>query len=169
MRSHDDRGFVRRGHGDSLLIAHAPSVARKPTYSRRRPEKSVLHQVVRDNLRTLYAAIEQGFAAPLPRFVREELEVTSIAACFREASQCWRAQNAPCASSSGSPAGRWRLGACHTQTPLQRWHLRPRSRSAVSERYLRWLGESVDPPTLAPARDPPFFQEPGDSLAVATA
>src|SRR5690606_13663141 len=68
---------------------------------------SVLHQVVRDNLRTLYAAIEQGFAAPLPRFVREELEVTSIAACFREASQCWRAQNAPCASSSGSLARVW--------------------------------------------------------------
>jgi hypothetical protein len=26
------------------------------------------------------------------------------------------------------------------------------------ERYLRSLGESVDPPTLAPARDPPFFK-----------
>jgi hypothetical protein len=26
------------------------------------------------------------------------------------------------------------------------------------ERYLRWLGESVAPPTLAPARAPPFFE-----------
>ena len=26
------------------------------------------------------------------------------------------------------------------------------------ERYLRWLGESVDPPTFAPARDPPLFK-----------
>jgi hypothetical protein len=26
------------------------------------------------------------------------------------------------------------------------------------ERYLRWLGETVDPPTLAPARDPPYFK-----------
>jgi hypothetical protein len=26
------------------------------------------------------------------------------------------------------------------------------------ERYLRWLGESVDPPTRAPARDPPYFK-----------
>ena len=26
------------------------------------------------------------------------------------------------------------------------------------ERYLRWLGEPVDPPTLAAARDPPFFK-----------
>jgi hypothetical protein len=30
--------------------------------------------------------------------------------------------------------------------------------TAGIERYLRWLGESVDPPTLAPARDPPFFK-----------
>lgn len=49
-------------------------MAKKPTYARRRPEQSALHQVVRDNLRTLYAAIEQGFSAPLPGFVREELE-----------------------------------------------------------------------------------------------
>jgi hypothetical protein len=49
-------------------------VAKKATYSRRRPEQSALHQVVRDNPRTLYAAIEQGFSAPLPGFVRDELE-----------------------------------------------------------------------------------------------
>ena len=30
--------------------------------------------------------------------------------------------------------------------------------TASIERYLRWLGEPVDPPTLAPARDPPFFK-----------
>ena len=46
----------------------------KPTYSRRRPEASALHQVVRDNLRTLYEAAEQGFAAPLPGFVKGEFE-----------------------------------------------------------------------------------------------
>ena len=28
--------------------------------------------------------------------------------------------------------------------------------TASIERTLRWLGEPVDPPTLAPARDPPF-------------
>jgi hypothetical protein len=33
-----------------------------------------LHEIVRENLQTLYAAIEQGFAAPLPEFVRAELE-----------------------------------------------------------------------------------------------
>jgi len=49
-------------------------VAGKPRYSRRSPERSALHQVVRENLRTLYAAIEQGFAAPLPDFVKNELE-----------------------------------------------------------------------------------------------
>ena len=43
-------------------------------YERRRPELGTLHRVVRENLQTLYAAIEQGFAAPLPAFVRRELE-----------------------------------------------------------------------------------------------
>jgi hypothetical protein len=43
-------------------------------YERRRPEATALHQVVRENLLTLYAAIEQGFAAPLPKFVNSELE-----------------------------------------------------------------------------------------------
>jgi len=34
-----------------------------------------LHKVVRENLQTLFAAAEQGFAgAPLPDFVRAELE-----------------------------------------------------------------------------------------------
>jgi hypothetical protein len=32
----------------------------------RRPEAGALHPMVRDNLLTLYAAIEQGFASPLP-------------------------------------------------------------------------------------------------------
>jgi hypothetical protein len=30
--------------------------------------------------------------------------------------------------------------------------------TAGIERYLRWLGEPRDPPTLAPARDPPYFK-----------
>ncbi len=42
-------------------------------YERRRPELGALYQVVRDNLRTLDEAIEHGFAAPLPAFVRAEL------------------------------------------------------------------------------------------------
>ncbi|MBK7583312.1 MAG: hypothetical protein IPI67_24360 [Myxococcales bacterium] len=42
-----------------------------PTYARRRPEATALHQVVRDNLLTLYAAAEDGFASPLPSFVRK--------------------------------------------------------------------------------------------------
>ena len=44
-------------------------------YQRRRPEDTTLYQVVRDNLRTLYAAIEEGYtSAPFPAFVRAELE-----------------------------------------------------------------------------------------------
>ena len=30
--------------------------------------------------------------------------------------------------------------------------------AAGIERFLRWLGEPTEPPTLAPARDPPFFK-----------
>jgi hypothetical protein len=46
-----------------------------PGYERRRPEQGTLHKVVRENLQTLFAAAEQGFAgAPLPDFVRAELE-----------------------------------------------------------------------------------------------
>src|SRR5690606_14907520 len=44
-----------------------------------------------------------------------------------------------------------------------RRHERMRLRALVMttsgiERYLSWLGEPIDPPTLAPARDPPFFK-----------
>ena len=44
-------------------------------YERRRPEDGTLHRVVRENLKTLYAAAADGFAgAGLPSFVRKELE-----------------------------------------------------------------------------------------------
>jgi hypothetical protein len=45
------------------------------SYRRRQPELGVLHQVVRDNIETLYAAVEQGEpGVALPDFVRAELE-----------------------------------------------------------------------------------------------
>jgi hypothetical protein len=56
---------------------HDPARAASPpaaTYVQRRPELGTLHQVVRENLLTLYAAAEQGFTAPLPEFVKRELE-----------------------------------------------------------------------------------------------
>ena len=43
-------------------------------YERRRPELGTLHQVIRENLQTLYAAVEEGSASPLPDFVRREFE-----------------------------------------------------------------------------------------------
>jgi hypothetical protein len=46
-----------------------------PVYSRRQPELGTLYRVVRENLRTLYAAAQDGFAgAALPPFVRQEFE-----------------------------------------------------------------------------------------------
>jgi hypothetical protein len=44
-------------------------------YKQRRPEESVLYEVVRGNLATLYGAVEHGdLAIALPKFVRKELE-----------------------------------------------------------------------------------------------
>ena len=45
------------------------------TYERRRPETTTLYEVVRDNLETLYGAVDDG-ALPiaLPAFVRKELD-----------------------------------------------------------------------------------------------
>jgi len=40
----------------------------------RPPWDGVLYQVVRDNVATLYRASEEGFSAPLPKFVRAELD-----------------------------------------------------------------------------------------------
>lgn len=43
-------------------------------YERRRPEQTTLHRLVRENLETLYAAVDAGEGAALPAFVRGELE-----------------------------------------------------------------------------------------------
>jgi len=54
-----------------------PALTRRanPTYQRREPERTTLYQVVRDNVETFYAAVEEGFAsAPLPEFVKDEFE-----------------------------------------------------------------------------------------------
>jgi len=45
------------------------------TYQRHQPEKTTLYAVVRENLATLYTAVEAGFeGAALPPFVRKELD-----------------------------------------------------------------------------------------------
>jgi hypothetical protein len=54
-----------------------PALTRRanPTYLRREPARTTLYQVVRDNVETFYAAVEEGFASPpLPEFVRGEFE-----------------------------------------------------------------------------------------------
>ena len=40
-------------------------LAHTMTITRRRPEQGTLYLVVRNNLQTLYAAVENGFASPL--------------------------------------------------------------------------------------------------------
>jgi len=48
-------------------------VAGALAYERRRPERTTLYEVVRDNVETLYEALGES-GATLPGFVREELE-----------------------------------------------------------------------------------------------
>jgi hypothetical protein len=44
-------------------------------YTRRHPEKTTLYAVVRDNLATLYGAVDDGaLAISLPAFVRKKLD-----------------------------------------------------------------------------------------------
>ena len=55
------------------VTARAQPASAGPVYSRRQPEIGTLYRVVRENLRTLYAAAQDGFAgAALPPFVRQE-------------------------------------------------------------------------------------------------
>ena len=51
--------------------ARARPLPAGPVYARRQPEQESLHRLVREHLRTLYAAVEHGFeGASLPEFVR---------------------------------------------------------------------------------------------------
>jgi hypothetical protein len=48
---------------------------RANTYQRRRPETTELYEIVRDNLETLYGAIDDGaLEVRLPKHARKELE-----------------------------------------------------------------------------------------------
>ena len=55
------------------LIARAQPPSR--TYTRRRPEATALYEVVRDNLETLYGAVDDGaLAVKIPKHARKELD-----------------------------------------------------------------------------------------------
>ncbi|MCC6647799.1 MAG: transposase, partial [Polyangiaceae bacterium] len=55
------------------LLARAPPQPR--TYNRRRPEATALYEVVRDNLETLYSAVDDGaLGIRIPRHARKELD-----------------------------------------------------------------------------------------------
>jgi len=57
------------------IAAPARPLPAGPDYVRRDPERETLHQLVREHLRTFYAAVEHGFdGASLPDFVREDIE-----------------------------------------------------------------------------------------------
>ena len=57
-----------------LPVSDATSDGAGVEYRRRRPELSDFYQVVAENYRTLEAAADEGFIAPLPSFVKDEFE-----------------------------------------------------------------------------------------------
>jgi hypothetical protein len=63
-----------RYHRTVTAAWRVPGRPREMSYARRRPENNTLHRVVRENVETLYAAIEAGDAGALPAFVRKEIE-----------------------------------------------------------------------------------------------
>ncbi len=59
-----------------------------PPYERHRPERSTLYEVVRDNLETLYGAIDEGaLEIKLPKHARRSSRATSTAVCCAEVSR----------------------------------------------------------------------------------
>ncbi|HEX7505344.1 MAG TPA: hypothetical protein VF550_01150, partial [Polyangia bacterium] len=60
-------------HAQPACASITAGTGRRPrVYERHDPFAQALHQVVRENLATFYAAIEEGWQAGLPAFVRAE-------------------------------------------------------------------------------------------------
>jgi hypothetical protein len=55
-------------------------------YERQDPFAQALHEVMRENLATFYAALEEGWQTGLPQFLRAEFAGTSTATSCKEAS-----------------------------------------------------------------------------------
>jgi hypothetical protein len=78
-------GTVSKQAGSTAGVAAPLSI----TYERHRPETTTLYAVVRDNINTLYGAVEAGFSGvALPAFVRDELEGYCRVAFYVEALLC---------------------------------------------------------------------------------
>jgi hypothetical protein len=144
-------GFLSNEHRDpghapcsmrGVSTPSAPACAsRSYVYERRRPESATLHRVVRENLATLCAAVEQGCASPLPSFVKDELEGYLACGVLSRGFAILRCEVDKC----DQCGARLRLRALLTA-------------AANIERFLRYLGEPTELPPLSPARGPPFFK-----------
>jgi hypothetical protein len=63
----------RKPMGMGLAASHA--CERSVSYQRHRPEATALYEIVRDNLETLYGAIDDGaLDVRLPKHAKKELE-----------------------------------------------------------------------------------------------
>jgi hypothetical protein len=101
-----ERNFSSNEHRDpghapcsmrGVSTPSAPACAsRSYVYERRRPESTTLHRVVRENLATLYAAVEQDFASPTPSFVKDELEGYLACGVLARGFATMQSENAEC-------------------------------------------------------------------------
>ena len=97
----DDRGGATEG---PKLIHEAGY-----RYERRRPERTVLYQVVQDNLETFYAAVAEGFVtASLPDFVRNEFERFLDCGLLCKGAALLECESEGCCG----PGGRGKSGRC---------------------------------------------------------
>ena len=73
---------LRLAEGALVDLGRRAKLPRRDTplaYERPRPEATPLYEVVRDNLETLYAAVDEGaLPVALPAFVKKELDGYSI-------------------------------------------------------------------------------------------
>ena len=86
-----------------LSKADMALTASGPTYQRRRPETSALHQVVRENYLT-FLSLREEKDRPLPRLFRENSESTLNAAFLVKVSPGFTARTVATIASSGSRA-----------------------------------------------------------------
>ena len=122
-------------------------------YERRRPEKTALYELVRDNPETLYGAMDDGaLEVRLPKHQRKELEATSIAVFSAEASHAFDVERAMRAGSlrsrvkvAASARRAWE-GACARRRQTSSSACCRRCRSGNGCRRFRFRGDAGQAP-----------------------
>jgi hypothetical protein len=127
-------------------------------YERHDLASQALHRVVRENLATFYAAIEQGWENGLPEFVRAEFSRTAAEPAHSKPLKP-RPSGNRCRYIRWATLLRLTFGLTVDQCPAcgGQMKLRALVRDSESiERFLRHENLWSPPPTPSPARAPPY-------------